>query len=155
MNHSASKMLLAFLFLFGFSSMAINPNQVRSVKLSISDPVVIKVNGNLRQGKGLTVPMILEKETDVITIYSDNEMTVTAEYKLVVYHNNRSESKNGGMKLHIHYKVKYGKAQRSTHVDHVFINTDEKSFNEKVNFNIANGLNNIKLQITYKGTLSN
>jgi hypothetical protein len=155
MKHTATKMLLAFLVIFGFSSKAINPGQASFVKLKISDPVEVKINGKSRTGIGMTIPMILEKETDKQTIYSDNELTITAEYKLVVYKNARSQSKNGGLKLHIHYKIQYGKSKRETHVEHVFINVDEKSFNEKVNFNIANGLNNIKLQLIYKGTLSN
>ena len=76
MKHTATKMLLAFLVIFGFSSKAINPGQASFVKLKISDPVEVKINGKSRTGIGMTIPMILEKETDKQTIYSDNELTI-------------------------------------------------------------------------------
>ncbi|MFY8022150.1 MAG: hypothetical protein ACOVP1_13175 [Bacteroidia bacterium] len=155
MKHTAAKMLIAFLISFGFSVKALNPGQSSFVKLKTSETIEVKVNGKSRIGNGMTIPMSIDKETQPYTIYSDNEMTITAEYKLVMYRSGRSESKNGSLKLHVHYKVRYGNAKRSTHVEHVFINADGKSFNEKVNFNIANGMNNIKIQLLYQGTLSN
>ena len=155
MKHTATKMLFTFLVLFGFSVKALNPGQTSFVKLKTSETIEVKVNGKSRIGNGMTIPMSIDRETEAYTIYADNEMTITAEYKLVVYHSGRSESKNGGLKLHVHYKIRFNDSKRSTHVEHIFINTDNRTFNEKVNFNIANGMNNLKIQLLYKGTLSN
>ncbi len=150
------KYITSLFTLFLISNLSVTNGKILDAEkfsIVISDPVEVTINGETRQAKGQTIPMVVGKESPDILLYEDQNMSITAEYHLSVYSNRRSETKNGGLKLEVDYVLRHGKTKRVTHQQHLFLQTSNRTFKENVKFAVSKGVKPLNITLTYLASL--
>jgi len=143
------KKLLIILVLVSQVLLAQNDKQTT---LQISEITVVDKSGNQTSGNDVKYTLQQNKNSRNNILFKNNEVSISANFKITGYNSRRSSVKTGAVKVVINYTSTYNKKKDKRVSEYTFYLDDERKFNVKENFVFKSGIKSYGLTLTYKGT---
>lgn len=115
--------------------------------------VTVKSGERTFTGGAVSIPLELRDKTPAVTLFSNEEITLTVRYKLIDMKSGRSDNKASGIRFKIEYSCTYKGKTEKRQVERMFFINDKRQFDEKDAFVFNNKISNTKIAFSYTGTL--
>jgi len=144
----ATKIILSLCLFFSLSTL-----KAQFVKLDISK-INVTVKDQKFDGRAFSVDMKVEKSSDEISLFKNEQTEITAIYKIKKFDGTRrSNLKKTSIQLDISYFFYYGGKKVKKEMLKNFYLNDDRTFEETENAAFMNGISNTVIKISYTGIL--